>query len=58
MGEACLSEAERRQRGAKGAKLLTELVDYFDPQRYLDGQKELDDQVNDEILKMYPHLAK
>lgn len=58
MGEACLSEAERRQRGAKGAKLLTELVDYFDPQRYLDGQKELDDQVNNEILKMYPHLAK
>lgn len=50
------TKEEREQRGEEGERILTEMVRCFDPQHYLDLLKELDDQVNEEILPMYPHV--
>lgn len=55
-GEHCASEEERTRRGRDGERKLQALIDAFNPQFYLDKLKELDDQVQQEILPMYPHL--
>ena len=57
-GEQSLSEEERKERGERGERLLTEMIRWFDPKKYLDLLKELDVQVNEEILPLYPHLQK
>lgn len=55
-GEQSENEEERLEIATRGEKLLDELIEYFKPEKYLNLLSELDEQVNQEILPMYPHL--
>ncbi len=55
-GEASRTEEERERRGIEGEKLLNEMIDYFNPEKYMKLLKDLDDQIHQEILPIYPHL--
>lgn len=57
-GEASTSVEEREQRGIEGEKVLTDMINYFEPEKYMKLLIELDEQIHDEILPKYPHLTK
>lgn len=44
--EYSTSDEERLQREIEGEALLSEMVKYFNPNKYVDLLEELDDQVN------------
>ena len=57
-GEASSSVEEREKRGVEGEKVLDDMINYFEPEKYMKLLIELDDQVNNENLPKYPHLMK
>lgn len=55
-GEASTSVEEREQRGTEGEKLLTDMINYFEPEKFMKLLDDLNDQIHEEIIPRFPHL--